>query len=236
MGTVLVSGMIGSDLRWTVFIIFFLLYLHMQCFSSFPKTLYRVQSKLPVALREYKEQLKRGRTSFDIKLSSRGYCVPMFGNVYHTPNGMTLLALGDDLRSVIESFRAIPSIYKVPKHTPVPNELILLHEHGDQYSLQVKGKRMRLKELNARLTNFLELLPCLTKEELLKEMEISRRCIDWILFYILISDQAPWVVHLTRVHASGGELKQVKHDDFPIPLFPACHWFVPCDDSSRSQK
>jgi hypothetical protein len=45
-------------------------------------------------------------------------------------------------------------VYEVRQGTPIPDELVLLHEHTDNYSLQPAAP-MTLDELNAGLTRFL---------------------------------------------------------------------------------
>ena len=69
---------------------------------------------------------------------------------------------------VVANYKGKFTVVRIPKDTPIPNELVLLYEHGDHYSLQT-AVPCKASELNARLSAFLE--PC----EKLTVAEFSRR-------------------------------------------------------------
>ncbi|KAH6684079.1 hypothetical protein B0J14DRAFT_572017 [Halenospora varia] len=46
-------------------------------------------------------------------------------------------------------------VYSIPRDTPLPEELILVHEHTDHYSMQPVIE-MSLDDLNQRITKFLQ--------------------------------------------------------------------------------
>ena len=138
----------------------------MQRFYQFPVTLYRVQPRLPVFLRDYEIQKSKKRLSFDLKLHN-GLVNPMEGDTFHTPNGMSLRQSSPKLASIVENFRNISNtmrVYRMQEASKVPQDMVLILEHTDHYSLQV-SKPMSLDEFNNALTEYLSGLPSMSKEE-----------------------------------------------------------------------
>ncbi|KAJ3376528.1 hypothetical protein HDU84_009793, partial [Entophlyctis sp. JEL0112] len=134
-------------------------------YTKFPVTLFRIQAKLPVSLRDFEVQTAKGRTSYDLKQSG-GLVQPMAGDVFHTPNGMSLRPLGPKMIGILENFKAEPRVYRMQEGAAVPPKMTLIHEHSDHYSLQV-AEPMPLPEFNDRLSRFLETLPSSSKAEFL---------------------------------------------------------------------
>lgn len=134
-----------------------------------PCTLYRVQPKLPVRLRNYDEQMALGRTSFDLKVID-GLVRPAVGPEFTGPNGMSLRPAGDFMRNLVAEYKNAVTIYSFLPGTPLPDNLLLLHEHTDHYSLQVR-EPMTFDEYNHALTEFLKTLPSQTKEQFLAAMD-----------------------------------------------------------------
>ncbi len=83
-------------------------------FRVIPLTLYRVQAKLPVSLRDYDTQRALNRSSFDLKLHN-GLVLPAVGDTFTGPNGMSLRPKGQVMEDLVRGF-------KVPEHA-------LLHRH-----------------------------------------------------------------------------------------------------------
>eukprot|EP01087_Luapelamoeba_hula_P007389 TRINITY_DN1816_c0_g1_i1.p2 TRINITY_DN1816_c0_g1~~TRINITY_DN1816_c0_g1_i1.p2 ORF type:complete len:119 (-),score=14.60 TRINITY_DN1816_c0_g1_i1:37-393(-) len=82
-------------------------------------------------------------------------CYPLpktFGREYS--NGASLRPNTPMLQEVIRNFRGRhTTVYRLPQDTPIPDDLILLHEHTDHFSLQC-AVPMTLSELNKKLTTF----------------------------------------------------------------------------------
>lgn len=129
-------------------------------FQRLPRTLYRIQPKLPVALRALSEQQLKGRSSFDLKLHEADqlvHPVPV-GSAFQGPNGMSLRPAGENLDRILREFRGAPLIYRLHEGLLLPPQLILFHEHTDHYSLQA-AQPMPLPQLNDHLTRLLQALP-----------------------------------------------------------------------------
>eukprot|EP00474_Spongospora_subterranea_P010321 CRZ10779.1 hypothetical protein [Spongospora subterranea] len=139
----------------------------MKRYTSVPITLYRIQLRLPVSLRDHAVQVARNRTSFDLKLHD-GLVMPMPPNSpFHTPNGMSVRPVGPNMISILENFKGEPRVYRLQQNTKLPEELCVFHEHSDHYSIQA-AEEMPLSRLNAILTTYLESLPSNSKQEFLE--------------------------------------------------------------------
>ncbi|KAJ3239123.1 hypothetical protein HDU81_006454 [Chytriomyces hyalinus] len=139
----------------------------MQRYTTFPVTLFRIQPRLPVGLREHAAQMAKNRTSFDLKTHA-GLVQPMVGDTFHTPNGMSLRPVGPKMISILENFKGDPRIYRMQEGTPVPKSFVVIHEHSDHYSMQV-AEPMSLNDFNGKLTAYLESLPSQSKQEFLDQ-------------------------------------------------------------------
>ena len=134
-----------------------------------PQTLYRIQPRLPVTLRNYDTQMALGRTSFDLKVKD-GLVHPAVGEEWIGPNGMSLRPAGNVMRRILDEFKGTPTIYTLIPGLKLPDDLIILHEHTDHYSLQLRVP-MTLEAFNARLTEFLQSLPSQTREQFIAAMD-----------------------------------------------------------------
>jgi hypothetical protein len=135
-------------------------------FKSVPVTLFRIQVKDKMKLREKARQEKLHRSSYDFILQPDGLVHPSIGNTFTFPNGASLRPLGPVLKEIIANFRG-NCIFVVPKDTPIPDDLILLHEHSDHYSLQTSSPCTE-RQLNQRLQNFFMNLPQMDKPTFFK--------------------------------------------------------------------
>ena len=135
-------------------------------FKSVPVTLFRIQLKDTIKLREKAKQEKLQRSSYDFILQPDGLVHPAVGDTFKFPNGASLRPLGPVLKEIIANFRG-NCIFVVPKDTPIPDDLVLLHEHSDHYSLQTSVPCTE-KQLNQRLQTFFSKLPQMDKATFFK--------------------------------------------------------------------
>ncbi|KAI5849588.1 hypothetical protein DFP73DRAFT_541133 [Morchella snyderi] len=125
-------------------------------YTTVPVDLFRVSATPKVVLRDFDTQNAIGRTSYDLHLGSDGLVHPKPGPNFEGPNGASMRPNGPTLQEVIRNFRGRnTTVYRLPEGTELPEQLILLHEHSDHYSLQTT-EPVELKELNNRLTDFLQ--------------------------------------------------------------------------------
>ncbi len=126
--------------------------------ATTPTTLFRIQSRLAVRLRPEAVARAAGRRSFDITVREDGLVWPRDAAEpnWLGPNGMSMRPLGSMLAVLMANFKPSSSavVFEVPEGTPLPPELVLLHEHSDHYALQ-PSQRMQLAELDAALSRFL---------------------------------------------------------------------------------
>jgi hypothetical protein len=144
----------------------------MQRFLRIPRTLYRIQPRLPVNLRDKATQEAKNRTSFDLIVHQDGRVHPMTGDIFHTPNGMSLRPPTEKMRQILEDFRGGDSlrIYRLQENLQLPDGLVVIHEHSDHYSLQTT-RPVRLEDFNRHLTEFLQSLPSQSKQEFIDEYD-----------------------------------------------------------------
>jgi hypothetical protein len=135
----------------------------MQRFTQLPYSLFRIQRRFPVALREYSEQMALGRTSFDLK-TINGVVHPMQGDTFTTPNGMSLRPISFTQMELAQNFVGDFRVYELAEGLKLPDGLVVLHEHSDHFSLQV-SEPMSLMDFNFKLTELLRNSPSFTKEE-----------------------------------------------------------------------
>lgn len=138
--------------------------------KTLPYTLYRIQSKLPVNLRDYAEQQARGRESFHLKTDDQGLVHPAKGDTFIGPNGLSLRPPSDSMYEIAKKWRGSPTVYRLSATLELPDHLVILQEHSDHYSLQTT-EPVPLYEFNHRLTEFLESLPSQTLEQFIEQLE-----------------------------------------------------------------
>ena len=140
-------------------------------FQKIPITLYRIQPRLPVSLRDYDTQMAKGRTSYDLKLNKDdGLVHPAHGDEWIGPNGMSLRPGNDTMLNIIKNWKGDTQVYRLQEGTRLPDELVILHERDDHYSFQTT-EPVTLEDLNVRLTDYLEQCPKQTKEQFIEQME-----------------------------------------------------------------
>ncbi len=134
-------------------------------YKVFPITLYRLQQKKTVKLSDMLSQLKKGRSSFDFTLRE-GMIYPNTTDTFEGPNGMSLRPLGQNLSKFAKSYN-FDFVYEISEGTQIPDDLILVHEYCDHYSLQTSIISSP-EDLNNKLTMFLQKQKSLKKEDFLK--------------------------------------------------------------------
>ena len=142
----------------------------MKAWNRLPVTLYRIQPRLPVALRDFTKQQQLGRTSFDLKVQE-GLVRPLVNpSKFTTPNGMSLRPVGENMLKILGAFKNETMLYRMHEGMELPSDFVLYHEHTDHYSLQT-SKDISLQDFNMKLTVFLKSLPSQTKSQFLEELE-----------------------------------------------------------------
>lgn len=137
-----------------------------------PLDLFRIGRDEKVKLRDYEVQLKKGSRSYDYVLNKDGLIHPSPLDSFIGPNGMSLRPAEINMWDVLSSFRGKCLVAILKAGTKIPDDLILLHEYGDHYSLQTTVARTP-KELNTSLTNFLSSCEFITKEEYFKRYPLN---------------------------------------------------------------
>jgi len=134
-----------------------------------PLPLFRIQSGDKASLREYEDQKKKGRTSFDLKLGADGKVHPAPCPEFIGPNGASLRPGGFNFGEIVATYRGPRiRIYELPAGLALPPTLVLLHEHSDHYSLQTTAP-VSLEALNKTLTEVFQRYPPITKEAYFKK-------------------------------------------------------------------
>ncbi|OAL72555.1 hypothetical protein A7D00_3557 [Trichophyton violaceum] len=89
---------------------------------------------------------------------------------YQPPNGASMRPNTPKMQQNAASLRGSSAcIYKLDAGIRIPDDLILVHEFKDHYSLQARNI-MTVEDLNAKITRFLEGSGrCLSKDEWLQE-------------------------------------------------------------------
>ena len=138
-------------------------------FTQLPVTLYRIQAKPEVNLRDFALQMAKGRTSYDLKTVD-GKVLPMEGDEFHTPNGMSLRPNSENMLNILRNFKGSPRVYCLPVGLKLPEGLVVLHEHSDHWSMQTT-RPVPLPQLNAEMTKLLAGTVSVTKEQFLEAQE-----------------------------------------------------------------
>mmetsp|Transcript_7041 Transcript_7041/g.10461 ORF Transcript_7041/g.10461 Transcript_7041/m.10461 type:complete len:149 (-) Transcript_7041:98-544(-) len=139
----------------------------MKRFRRLPLSLYRIQGKLPVSLRDYDSQLAKNRSAFDLKLVNN-LVQPMLSDTFHTPNGMSLRPAGEKMIEVLKQYKGEAKVFRLHEGVLLPPNLVVLHEHTDHYSLQTT-EPIELPKFNQLLSEYLLTFPSSTKEQFLEE-------------------------------------------------------------------
>ena len=92
------------------------------------------------------------------------------------PNGLSLRPMGINLWDIVSNYNGKITVVRIPKNTPIPEELVLLHEHSDHYSMQT-AIPCSPSELNKRLAEFLAPFEKLTVPEFTKKYPVEN-CVN----------------------------------------------------------
>jgi len=121
----------------------------------FPATLARIQTGPKVNLRD---RTVKPKGSFDL-LTKNDVVepIPSSQKKFTFPNGCSLRSpTSTTFQDVAEAFNGDNvKVFIIKEGTPIPDDLVLLYEKTDHFSLQC-SKPMPLTELNTKITDFLE--------------------------------------------------------------------------------
>jgi hypothetical protein len=139
-------------------------------FKKIPVTLYRLQGRLPVMLRDKATQLAAGRASYDLSLRDDGLVHPAPGTTFMGPNGMSLRPATETMLAISKQFRGQVTVYRLSEGLELPSGLVVLHERDDHFSLQT-DEPIALETLNERLTDLLVQCPTQTLPQFIAQLE-----------------------------------------------------------------
>ncbi|KAH8657491.1 hypothetical protein BGZ60DRAFT_567247 [Tricladium varicosporioides] len=126
-------------------------------FKAIPLEIFRVNKGPCILLREWATFPPQRSTIFDL-YTYEGKVLPkaLDKTTYQLPNGASMRPNGRYQQGLVRRLDGKDwVVYSIPKDTPLPEELILVHEHTDHYSMQPAIK-MSLHDLNQRITKFLQ--------------------------------------------------------------------------------
>ncbi|KAK4151342.1 hypothetical protein C8A00DRAFT_17241 [Chaetomidium leptoderma] len=125
----------------------------MKWYTEFPMTMFRLNAGNTIKLRAY--SAAKPNKSYDVVTYDGDFVRPTDDfTQYHHPNGASMRPEGKVLTGLVDNFKGNNvMVYKVPKGTSVPEDLLLVHEHTDHYSLQPRVQ-MSVEDLNAKLDSF----------------------------------------------------------------------------------
>eukprot|EP01039_Chlorochromonas_danica_P005313 gene5315-5848_t len=144
--------------------------------DTVPLTLFRICGKSRnVVLREHAVQMAKGSRSYDLTLGEDGLVHPApLDDVFIGPNGASLRPAGINMWDIVSSRRGITNVLEIPAGVKIPEGLVLLHEHGDHYSLQ-GTKPMKRKALEGIMNQFIADFPFYSKEEYFQKYPLAQR-------------------------------------------------------------
>lgn len=135
----------------------------MQRFTRVPLDLYRIQNAVTVKLHNKVLQDRLGRTAYDFIPQEGGLILPVKGDTFERPNGMSLRPLSAFLHEMVAKYRG-NVLYVLPKGLEIPSHLVLYLEHTTHYSLQT-AVPIRPADLDKALTEFFSSLERIDKQE-----------------------------------------------------------------------
>jgi hypothetical protein len=139
-------------------------------FKQVPITLFRIQSRLEVSLRDHATQMAAGRTSYDLKIGADGFVHPAQGDTFTGPNGMSLRPDTETMLLIAKKYKGNATVFRLQEGLTLPEGLIILHEHSDHYSLQT-DRPILLETLNEKMTSLLNECPTQTLPQFIAQLE-----------------------------------------------------------------
>ncbi|KAF4549041.1 Hypothetical protein D9617_24g017550 [Elsinoe fawcettii] len=124
-------------------------------FKTIPKPLFRMNNGNSIRLRAV-EGPERPKKPFDL-LTTSAMAQPkaLYPERYEWPNGASMRPNSPTMHELLLRFSGAKVIvYEVEPGTALPDDLILVHEFADHYSMQA-AKPMTVKELERSITQFL---------------------------------------------------------------------------------
>ena len=139
---------------------------NMKHFNVFPKTLYRLQNSKKINLRAWTPEIAEALKSYDFITHPDGLIHPISGDFFSKPNGMSLRPIGVSLMNIAKSYD-FKWVYVLKEGISIPNNLVLVHEYNDHYSLQTT-EPCSITDFNDRLNEFIKDQPALSSDEFKK--------------------------------------------------------------------
>ncbi len=124
---------------------------------------------MPISLRDFNAQADKNRASFDLKTID-GIIHPTSGPTFTGPNGCSLRPSGPKMHEILKGYKGDPRVYRMHEGLILPEGMVILHEHTDHYSLQ-PSVPTPLGEFNARITDLIQGLPSMTREQFFAALE-----------------------------------------------------------------
>jgi hypothetical protein len=133
--------------------------------DKFPYTLFAIQkSKVPkLKLREQAEQLAKNLSNYDC-VAVDGNILPLAEDKYIQPNGMSLRPNTLQEWNLIADRGGKVYVVEIPFGSPIPEDMILVHEFLDHFSLQ-PARVMPVEDFNIKVSKFLRTLRVYTRAE-----------------------------------------------------------------------
>ena len=123
-----------------------------------------------IKLHEKLEQLAKNARSYDFVLSADGFINPNPDDIFREANGLSLFPYSTTLIDLLEIREGKVSVVVIPKGAKIPDELVLIHEFGEHFSLQTNVKATP-DEVNSNIMNFFEPFEMISKEEYFDRVE-----------------------------------------------------------------
>ena len=136
-------------------------------FSKVPLRLFRLSNSAKrIVIREKMAQEKKGVYMYDYVASPNGNIEPApLCNTFIGPNGLSTRPSGRPMYELVASGKGTTTrVIEIPEGAEVPQGLVLLHEHTDNYSLQ-PSRLMTPAEFIALVGMFVKPFRLLTQDE-----------------------------------------------------------------------
>jgi hypothetical protein len=134
-------------------------------YSVLPIKLFRITTKnKSIRLREQGKQLARGSRAFDYTISPDGKIHPApLDGTFCGPNGASFRPATINMWDILSKTKGNTYVLELPEGTKLPDELVMLHERDDHYSLQCTVA-MTPDQLSKRMNAFISSFEAYPKE------------------------------------------------------------------------
>lgn len=105
-------------------------------YKTTPLTLYLLQYSRKFVLKEKAEEEIRSSFYYNYVIGPDNMYHPTEGDIFTRPNGYPLYPLGASLQAIASAMTSATFIFEVPKEIRLPEDLVVIHERKENYSLQ----------------------------------------------------------------------------------------------------